>query len=212
MPSSKTERVRSRLNLMKELGAADLKHTIVDQFEKAGQPGNKELNIFLDKCESAEDVESALELVQKFRVERISNSVFANFKESTSIKLFHACSRAAMPEKAFEAFARSTELGLQVSDKVVDLLAQQDCSLTEEQVDAVMSAYSTARVAKVSQGAGTASVVLLALLKGQEVARALAFAERLLAGGERPAAAVWPALAAGAKEAGLEAQAEALQQ
>ena len=212
MPSTKTGRVRSRLDLMKDLGTADLKATLVDQFAKAGPPGNKELNMFLDKCESAEDVESALELVQKFRVERISNSVFANFQDGTSIKLFHACSRAGLPEKAFEAFARSTVLGLQVSDKLIQLLAEHECSLTEDQVDAVMSAYSSARVAKVSQGAGTASVVLLTLLKGNEAARAVAFAERLLSSGDKPLAGVWPALAAGAKEAGLEAQVQALQQ
>lgn len=211
-PVSKTERVRSRLTLMAELDASALKDTIVTQFAKSGPPGTKELNLFLDKCQTASDVESALELVQKFRVERVSNHMLTSFREGTSIKLFHACSRADLPEKALEAFVRSNELGLEVSDKVIALLAAQECRLTEEQVDAVMAHYTSKKVAKVSQGAGATSALLATLLKGGEVARALTFVENMSMSGQQPMAGLWPLLIEVAKSAGLEEKALALQQ
>jgi hypothetical protein len=74
---------------------------------------------------------------------------------------------------------RSNELGLEVSDKVMELLAAQECRFTEKQVDAVMAHYTSKKVAKVSQGAGATSALLATLLKGGEVARALTFVENM---------------------------------
>eukprot|EP00238_Polyblepharides_amylifera_P015856 CAMPEP_0196581720 /NCGR_PEP_ID=MMETSP1081-20130531/35192_1 /TAXON_ID=36882 /ORGANISM="Pyramimonas amylifera, Strain CCMP720" /LENGTH=250 /DNA_ID=CAMNT_0041902051 /DNA_START=61 /DNA_END=813 /DNA_ORIENTATION=+ len=177
--NTKEEYMENRFAPLRELSTSELHHTLVTRFETSGPPGLKELNLFLEKCNTSEDAALALQMVTKYRTQRMRQRIMAAFPESVSLQLVAACQRGGRLELALDALVRSRELGLDVGEATLKEVKALDCSLEADQVDQVTESYNRMEVTRSFPGEAAVAGVVLALMKGGEGDRAKEFISSL---------------------------------
>lgn len=208
---ARATRVEQRFEALKELEPAELHVTLMSMFETTGPPGVKALCLFLDKCQSAEDATLGVELVKRFRAERVYNLLLQPFSEEVATKLVQACVRGGCIDQVLALLARANEEGIVLSEEMVAHLAAADSKLDEQQVDSIVDAYNALQATQHVACADSTSAVMLTLLKGGEIERSLLFCDNVVGAGQKPLSTVWELLAQAAKKEGLADQAAVIQ-